>query len=66
MEEKQEGRKKVRRIFTPSRSLRFCQDIERSKTIKEGLAKHQLVDSVYYKFGVLPMGPGRLPRKSDR
>jgi transposase-like protein len=50
MEEKQDGRKKVRRIFTPEQKFEILQDIERSKTIKEGLAKHQLADSVYYKW----------------
>jgi transposase-like protein len=50
MEEKQDGRTKVRRIFTAEQKFEILQDIERSKTIKEGLAKHQLVDSVYYKW----------------
>ena len=50
MEEKREGDKKVRRIFTPEQKFEILQDIERSKTIKEGLTKHQLADSVYYKW----------------
>jgi transposase-like protein len=50
MEEKQDGRKQARRIFTAEQKFEILQDIERSKTIKEGLAKHQLVDSVYYKW----------------
>ena len=50
MEEKADGRKKVRRIFTPDQKFEILKDIERCKTIKEGLAKHQLADSVYYKW----------------
>ena len=50
MEEKAEGRKKVRRIFIAEQKFEILKDIERSKTIKEGLGKHQLVDSVYYKW----------------
>ena len=49
MEEKQEG-KKVRRIFTPEQKFEILKDIERCKTIKEGLAKHQLGQSVYHKW----------------
>ena len=47
MEEKQDGGKKVRRIFTAEQKFEILKDIERCKTIKEGLAKHQLADSVY-------------------
>ncbi len=50
MEEKADGKKKARRIFTAEQKFEILKDIERSKTIKEGLAKHQLVDSVYYKW----------------
>jgi len=50
MEEKADGGKKVRRIFTPEQKFEVLKDIERCKTIKEGLAKHQLADSVYYKW----------------
>jgi len=49
MEEKQEVRK-VRRIFTPEQKFEILKDIERCKTIKEGLAKHQLADSLYRKW----------------
>src|SRR5438128_7997297 len=49
MEEKREVRK-VRRIFTPEQKFEILKDIERCKTIKEGLTKHQLADSVYYKW----------------
>jgi transposase-like protein len=49
MEEKQEVRK-VRRIFTPEQKFEILKDIERSKTIKEGLAKHELAQSLYHKW----------------
>ena len=45
-----EGAKKVRRIFTAEQKFEILKDIERCQTIKEGLAKHQLADSVYYKW----------------
>ena len=48
MEEKADGKKKVRRIFTPDQKFEILKDIERCKTIKEGLTRHQLADSVYY------------------
>lgn len=41
---------KGRRIFTPEQKFEILKDIERCQTIKEGLAKHQLADSVYYKW----------------
>jgi transposase-like protein len=50
MEEKRDGVKKVRRIFTAEQKFEILKDIERSKTIKEGLTKQQLADSVYYKW----------------
>jgi transposase-like protein len=40
----------VRRIFTAEQKFEILKDIERCQTIKEGLAKHQLADSVYYKW----------------
>src|SRR2546428_12099404 len=49
MEEKREVRK-VRRIFTPEQKFEILKDIERCKAIKEGLAKHQLAQSLYYKW----------------
>ena len=49
MEEKQEGRK-VRRKFTPEQKFEILKDIERGGTIKEGLAKHRLSDSLYRKW----------------
>ena len=39
MEEKAEGRKKARRIFTAEQKFEILKDIERCKTIKEGLVK---------------------------
>jgi len=50
MEEKADGGKKVRRIFTPEQKFEILKDIERCKTIKEGLAKHELAQSVYHKW----------------
>jgi transposase-like protein len=49
MEEKQEARK-VRRQFTPEQKFEILKDIERSATIKEGLARHRLSDSLYRKW----------------
>ena len=49
MEVEQEG-KKVRRIFTPEQKFEILKDIERCKTIKEGLVKHQLAQSVYHQW----------------
>jgi len=51
MEEKAGGGgKPVRRIFTPEQKFEILKDIERCKTIKEGLDKHQLAQSVYHKW----------------
>jgi len=50
METMVDGGKKVRRIFTPEQKFEILKDIERCRTIKEGLAKHQLADSVYHKW----------------
>ena len=49
MEEKQEARK-VRRKFSPEQKFEILKDIERGRTIKEGLAKHRLSDSLYRKW----------------
>jgi transposase-like protein len=49
MEEKQEARK-VRQKFTAEQKFEILKDIERCKTIKEGLARHQLSDSLYRKW----------------
>jgi transposase-like protein len=45
-----EGASKVRRLFTPEQKFEILKDIKRCQTIKEGLAKHQLADSVYFKW----------------
>lgn len=44
------GEKKVRRKFTPEQKFEILKDIERCRTIKEGLARHQIVDSLYRKW----------------
>jgi len=44
------GENKVRRVFTPEQKFEILKDIERCRTIKEGLAKHQLADSLYRKW----------------
>ena len=49
MEEKPEVRK-MRRVFTPEQKFEILKDIERGQTIKEGLAKHQLGQSLYHKW----------------
>jgi transposase-like protein len=49
MEERQEA-KKVRRIFTPEQKFEILKDIERCKTIKDGITKHQLAQSLYHKW----------------
>ncbi len=50
MEEKVDEGKKPRRIFTPEQKFEILKDIERFKTIKECLDKHQLAQSVYHKW----------------
>ena len=49
MEEKQEARK-VRRKFTAEQKFEILKDIERGRTIKEGLETHRLSDSLYRKW----------------
>ena len=49
MEEKM-GEKKARRVFTPEQKFEILKDIQRCATIKEGLAKHQLAQSLYQKW----------------
>jgi transposase-like protein len=44
------GERKVRRRFTPEQKFEILKDIERCRTIKEGLAKHEIVDSLYRKW----------------
>jgi len=49
MEGKTEPRR-ARRIFTAEQKFEILKDIERCQTIKEGLAKHQIADSLYRKW----------------
>ena len=42
--------KKSRRNFTPEQKYEILQDISPVRTLKEGLAKYQLHDSVYRKW----------------
>ena len=42
--------KRVRRIFTPEQKFEILKDIEKYRTIKEGLEKHPLHYSVYRKW----------------
>jgi transposase-like protein len=42
--------KRVRRIFTPEQKYEILKDIERHRTIREGLVKHNLCDSVYHRW----------------
>ena len=64
MEERQEG-KKVRRIFTAEQKFEILKEIERCKTIKEGLDRHQLAQSVYHKWKrQLAVGVGASLRNS--
>jgi transposase-like protein len=50
METKVDGGKKPRRIFTPGQKFEILKEIEGCKTIKEGLDKRQLAQSVYHKW----------------
>jgi len=45
-----EEKKAPRRIFTPEQKFEIVQDIERHASIKEGLQKYQIVDSLYWKW----------------
>ena len=45
-----EGANKVRRVFTPEQKFEILKEIERCRTIKEGLEKHRLSDSLYRKW----------------
>jgi len=50
MDEKVDGVKPVRRIFTAEQKFEILKDIEGGKTIKEGLARHKLAQSLYHKW----------------
>jgi len=41
---------KPRRIFTPQQKFEIIKDIERCSSIREGLAKHNLPSSMFYKW----------------
>jgi len=47
MEEKE---KAPRRAFTPEQKFEIVRDVERHATIKEGLQKYQIADSLYRKW----------------
>lgn len=42
--------KKVSRVFTPEQKFEILKDIERQPSLKEGLEKHRLSGSVFYKW----------------
>lgn len=42
--------KRVRRSFTPEQKFEILKDIETCRTIKEGLEKYQIRDSLYRKW----------------
>lgn len=52
MEEKgmEEKEKIPRRVFTPEQKFEIVRDIERHATVKEGLQKYQIADSLYRKW----------------
>jgi transposase-like protein len=45
-----EKARKVARQFTAEQKFEILKDIEKHASIKEGLDKHQLANSVYYKW----------------
>lgn len=52
MEEKgmEEKERIPRRVFTPEQKFEIVRDIERHATVKEGLQKYQIADSLYRKW----------------
>jgi transposase-like protein len=42
--------RKPKRIFTPEQKFQILSDIDRCLSIKDGLAKHQITSSLYYKW----------------
>jgi len=42
--------KKPRRVFTPEQKYEILKDIERCRTVKEGLQKHGIASSMYSKW----------------
>ena len=45
-----ENSKRVARRFTPEQKFEILKDIERHDSIKDGLEKHHLATSVFYKW----------------
>jgi transposase-like protein len=41
---------KPRRNFTPEQKYEIIKDIEKAPTIREGLARHHITSSLYYKW----------------
>ena len=41
---------KPRRVFTPQQKFEIIKDIERCSSIREGLAKHGIPSSMFYKW----------------
>ena len=46
----EQANQKPRRQFTPQQKYEIMKDIERCVTVQEGLDKHGIVSSVYYKW----------------
>ena len=44
------NQQKPRRIFTPQQKFEIIKDVERYPTIREGLAKNNLPNSMFYKW----------------
>ncbi len=42
--------KKPKRVFTPEQKYEILKDIERCRTVKEGLQKHGIASSMYSKW----------------
>jgi len=44
------SQQKPRRIFTPQQKFEIIKDIERCSSIREGLSKHGITSSMFYKW----------------
>jgi len=44
------SQQKPRRIFTPQQKFEIIKDIERCSSVREGLAKHGIPSSMFYKW----------------
>ncbi len=42
--------KKPKRVFTPEQKYEILKDIEKCRTVREGLEKHQMASSMYSKW----------------